>query len=289
LRVEPADPGRGVDRRGLARAWIESDPKRAYARRKRRPAFSNEGEEVVLGDESVVNPDVPAIVVAETFVVRRKNRVVRLASCAVPTSLGELARADLGAIEITASRVVDKQLVAHLRRTFAGHTLDSWEEVPEGARARAALLKALVEGRVMADAVERAREEMATWDLYRRLERIDADPTPDLEAWLDRRLEAIGIESGADLALLLPDDLRFEWPIEVDEHERLRLVRSYPATLDFSEARYQVDYDVFKRTATLVLTSGSKRFRPPPSYLPSWPGWTVRLKRGNALTVLRDR
>jgi hypothetical protein len=289
LGLRRPNPDASVDKRALARAWIAADPKRVYVRRGRREAFSNEGEELLLANESIVSPESPAIVVAERFAVRRRNRVVKLASCAIPAPLALLDEAQLGRVEVSQVEVTGGRLVALHRRRYAGQTLSSWEAVPTGELARRALFQVLRGGAALAEPVAEARQSIAAWNLYRRMEGLAEAPAVDFDAWLEARIDELGIASGADLALILPEDLAFRWPVEVSPDERARFLRRYPRRLEFSEGRYRVTYDIVRRVATLVLEAGSKRYRPPLTYLPAWPGWSVHLKRGNAVSVLRER
>ena len=91
-----------------------------------------------------------------------------------------------------------------------------------------------------------------------------------------------------NLVLLIPDDVLYPWPPELDEAERRWMDRQFPLTLNLGDALYNVRYDVGHGVVTLVWTSGNKRFTPQIRYLPPWSGWRIQVQRGNAISVLRD-
>jgi hypothetical protein len=85
----------------------------------------------------------------------------------------------------------------------------------------------------------------------------------------------------------MESDFIWPWPGVLDETKQRWLERKYPPTLDIGNATYQIEYDTMRRCVTLTQKVGKRREAPPLTYLPSWPGWTVQWKKGNAISVLR--
>lgn len=277
-----------VKRELLAKLWIEADPHVAYARRARGDAFGREGAEVVVDRASLLDEKVEALVAADIFTLKEKRgRLVKRVTCAIPVSLPVLRRAGLGREEITSARIERGRLVAVVRRTFAGRVLETREEHPTGTRSREALVRCLVQGSLFRKAVAETRHRIAVWNLYRRLKRLKEPAALELESWLSQRLESLGMESAEDLELLSGEDVLVPWPAPLTESERQWVVRTHPLRLDLGDVAYDVEYHLGKRTVTLVQVSGDRRKAPPLSWLPSWSGWRVQWRRGNATSVLR--
>ena len=288
LKTCDGENGRSVDRVGLTEAWVEADPKSLFVRRKRREAFSNEGTEVQLARESLLAPDGEALVLVQMHRLKDRRRVVNLATCAIPTTLVSVAKARLGKLKVFDARVKQGQIICKVRRVYAGRSIREWEEIPEGEVARQALLDCVTSGRVLPKAYDRARELIASWNLFRRLKQLTSQPAVDAESWLAQRVDSLGFETGADLELLDEGDFEYQPPESFDAVEQHRLQREYPFKLAASEAFYEVDYDLNKRVVTLVWQSGQRRRLPRVDFLPSWPGWRIQVRRASNVTVLRS-
>lgn len=109
---------------------------------------------------------------------------------------------------------------------------------------------------------------------------------PGLDAWVLGRLEALGVESGDDLAMLsasdlVPPDVPFEW--------RGRLDREFPLTVSVGDALYEADYDLNRGQVTLRMTQGSRQAPPPLAYLPRFAGLRICVDGPRGTTILRPR
>ena len=276
-----------VDRDGLVAAWVEADPKSLFVRRKRREAFSNEGTEVQLAGESLLAPDVEALVLVQMHRLKDRRRVVNLATCAIPTTLVRVVKANLGKLKVFEPRSKNGQLICRVRRVYAGRSIRESEEIPEGELARRALLDGLKAGRVFPAAYKRTRALIESFNLFRRLKQLTSPPAVDIDAWLAERVAELGFESGTELELLNEGDFGYEPPEVFDAAEQQKLQREFPLKLTASEAFYEVDYDFRKRVVTLVWQSGERRRLPRADYLPNWPGWRIQVRRASNVTVLR--
>ncbi len=286
LRAPRQEPDT-VDRDALLRAFLRADPRAAFARRKRHHTFSNEGTEVEAARDSLLHPDAEALVAAEIHTRKDPSgRVTHTVTCAIPTHLAFLRRAGLGRDIPLAPTIQRGVLTCTLARTFAGHTLAEIEAPPQGDAAREALLALLLQRRYLKDAVQDAAQDLLRFDLFRRLHHLPHPPPPTLEDHLRACILDLGFERGEDLPLLVPEDLRFTWPLTPDPRDLDALNRDFPFHIDLGDQRFEVEYDTLRRTVTLVQKQGPTRHLPTRRYLPRWAGWTVQVRRGNATSTL---
>lgn len=309
--LPPHDPRSAtpVDPIRLARTAIAADPRCAHIARERRGrvAWSNGGTELELARESAVDArKTPAIAVLESRAVgagssaRRKAKVI--ATCAIPLELRWLVDAGLGHDRLGSTALKDGAIVATIERVYARRVLDVREEVPTGELARTALRDLFLKGTVFAESLAPAGDRLEAIGLLGRL--MNAGRTDDLvqwygeelaevlrsvrhltlETWALERLEALGVETGDDLALLAADDLL---PPILPEPVTAWLDRSFPRHLSFGDALYDIEYDLDGNEVTLRKTQGSRQEPPPLSYLPSFPGFRIVLRDRSRVFVLR--
>ncbi len=276
-----------VDRGWLARLWIRADPHTAYVRRRRGDAFGRDGAEVELQRGSLIGDRVEVIVAPEVFSLKIGARLIKQATCPIPMDLAVLRDEGLGVERVESARMSRGRLSCTIVRSFSGRTLEEREESPRGALCRRALHMALMQGSLFREAIEESRARAWSWNLYRRLKRLSEPAAIDVEAWVEAQIEALGVESGEDAALLIEDDFLVPWPAPLDEGERRWLERDYPSTFNVGDAAYTVHYDTAHRVVTLDQTQGKRRQAPSLTFLPSWGGWRIQWKRGNAISVLR--
>ena len=296
---ELADPRARVDRSALAQSAIGADPRCVYVARKRnkRIVFNNGGTEVSLARDSLVlrdgTPD--AIAVLDTRGISdRHGRAQLLATCAMPLRLAQLKAAGLGQDRLRGVRVESGQVVATVERVYAKKVLDCHDSVPEGAMAREAIAELFVRGSLFRAERDEAALRLQSSALARRLLRrrmlVGLDETlipeepPELMDWVLRRLEDLGLQSGADLPLLSPQDLVPEaLPYEL----QTRLEREFPLTIDLGDAVYRVEYDLGKRRAALHIIRGDRSKPPPRRFLPALGGFQVLIEAGGKMHLLR--
>ncbi|MCC7541317.1 MAG: ATP-dependent RNA helicase, partial [Deltaproteobacteria bacterium] len=305
---EPTD--HAVDRERLARTALAADPRSVHVARKRGRdvAFGNGGTELDLARESAVRNarDVEALVVLDTRAFGTGKDTRLLVTCATPIPLAWIARAGLGRDRLASVDVVSRRAVAEIERVYAGRVVATREEVPTGELARDAIAELFLRGSILKGALATARDRFARSALAakianpptRRVEtasssgrEASADDTadalpPTFEAWVRRRLETLGVESGDDLALLSAGDLL---PDELGAEVRDRIDRDFPIRVDVGDASYEAEYDLVARQVVLRMVRGNRRDPPPLAYLPRFEGLRVCVSSGRGMTVLRER
>lgn len=291
-----AGQGRGApDRRALALCALAADRRLAHVarRRKRRTAWSNGGTELSLSRDSALDgllqrpegADIEAALIFASRAIGKDERQTELiATCAMPVPLAWLARAGIGRPQVREARKKGQRIVATVERVHAGKVLGSEEVVPTGAAAREALAKLLREGRLWKRQIAETRERLEARALQARLD--EAPPEPDFEAWLGATIEALGVETGADLALLDAADFAVD---DLPAYQRERLDRLFPRQLEYGGTVFAVTYDLQRKRVTLTRTQGNRKEPPPLSYLPSFKGFAVVCVIRNITKVLRSR
>lgn len=277
------------DRSLLLRAILKADPTTAFVpRRRRRGAWGNGQREVFLGSDSFARPDAPALLVLETHSVEQKGgRQAHFATCALPCPLEELVQAGIGEGEVDSLKWDEEtgELRGVVRIVHSGRELLEEERELQGPLAVEGIVRLAFEGRILREETAALCEEVDLWNLKQRLESEGkAVPLVNPQEWLRERLTALGVQRAQDLALLLPEDLRFPG---VTEEERRDLNRRFPRRLSMGGLIVDVEYDVPRRTVTLIKRQGSARDQPNRQLLPSWPGWRVLFRDHQRTIILR--
>jgi ATP-dependent helicase HrpB len=109
---------------------------------------------------------------------------------------------------------------------------------------------------------------------------------PTLEAWLEKRVAALGLQSGDDLALLSAEDfLAPELPYEA----RGSVESDYPLSVNVGDATYRAEYDLSRQQVTLQRLKGTRSEPPTLAFLPKFPGLRILVEGPRGLTVVRAR
>ena len=300
--AERADPARPVDRARLARTALQADPRCGHIPRRhgRRTGWSNGGTELELSRDSAVDETrAEALVVLDTHAAGVGHQRTRLlCTCAMPIPARWLVEAGLGEDRLAGTSIQRGRVIARVERIFAGRALAVREEIPQGALARSALRDLLLRGTLFREAVETTRSRLQSAALLRRLDAHGAtdalhresippeygEQIPELGDWLAARLDALGVESGDDLALLTPGDVTAP---ALPDTVQAALDREFPRTLDHGDAAYAVEYDPGRRMVTLRRVRGRRKEAPRASYLPAFAGFSVRMEHGGAFVSIR--
>jgi ATP-dependent helicase HrpB len=286
-----------IDRDGLVRAAVAADARLCHVARRHGRAlfFSNGGTEIELARESAAHNarDLEAVLALDThgFGVGSDARV--LITCAMPITLAVIARAGLGSDRVSAVALDKKRVTASIERVYAKRVIATREETPQGELARAALLQLLLRGSLFRDAVALTRSRLERSALSAKLATrghpgglaLEA-PVPSLEAWLRAKLEALGVESGDDLALLSASDFTApDLPYEI----KSVLDSEYPESVSVGDASYRAEYDLDRNQVVLHMVKGNRREPPPLAYLPKFPGLRICVETARGVSIVRER
>lgn len=267
-------------------AAVAALPHRSYVRReKRRQAMGNGGDEILISDQSRLDPEAEAALCLDEHSVPGKGtrQTVTLGTCLAPVPLQALLDAGLAQATLEAPTLEAGRLLAHRTWRYAGRVIHSEAVVPEGAPAREAMARLILAGRLLKPAGERLSDDLAAWALYVALGHGEGE-TPEALPWLVARLERLGVESQDDLALIEPEDLAFEG---VPEWERDRFDEHFPRRIQLPDLLLQVHYQVRRKTVTVEKVSGSRKRDPQRWELPAWPGWRVKYQRASRVVEVR--
>ncbi len=284
-----AEPDAPFDRERLARAALAADPRCAHVARRRGGgvAYGNGGTELELGRESRVRrakEPPPAVAVLATRAASTVGGDATVfITCATPLSTRWMVEAGLGRDRLAEVRAERGRVLARVERVYAGRVLEERDEVPRGAIAREAVVALFARGSIFRPSLGPTRERLAAAALWAALAGRPGTPAgapaaaPTLEQWAAARVEALGVESGDDLALL--SDADFLAP-DLPPEARAWLDRDFPRTVNAGDAVYEADYDVPARKVTLRMVRGSRRDPPPPGLLPRFAGFRVAFAAG---------
>lgn len=276
----PAPSTEPVPRERLCRALLGAAPDLAFVRRKRRrDTLGNGTTEVTPPRGSLFPDDAEAALVLDQHAVPGKgtNQTLNLATVMAPVPLKWLAEAGLGVAQTDSPRMVDGQVMVVRQHIYGGRVIEESETEPSGSAAREALATLILDGALLAPLGRDLTEEVEAWSLYQALQDPAAEPVAARD-WLTGRLAELGLETSADIALLEPEDLRFDG---VPSWERERFDTHYPRRMALEELWLDVCYDVRRKRIELIKTDGRRKQAPQRSELPPWPGWRIRFRDGS--------
>lgn len=296
--LPPRAPSSGAARReALLSAVLAADPQSCHVSRGRgrERYFSNGGTELALARDSAANrlQKLDAILALETRAFGIGRDAQLLITSAMPLPLGMVARAGLGQDRLGNVRIERSRVVAQIERVYAQRVIAEHEDVPTGPLAREAIVRLLLRGSLFREAIALTTERLGRAALAGVLAKrghplgvASPTPVPELEAWLAQRIEALGVESGEDLALLSASDVTApDLPFEV----RSGLDEQFPTQVSVGDAVYRAEYDLTQNQVLLQMIKGSRTEPPPLSYLPRFTGLRICVAGPRGMRVLRQR
>ncbi|MBI3925189.1 MAG: ATP-dependent RNA helicase [Armatimonadetes bacterium] len=276
-----ADPGPArPDRLALAAFLLRKSPERAFVRRKKRDAWGNGQDEVVL--KGRLDEDVQAAVMLEIEPIGERGlRVGLRARNALPCTFSQMVEAGLGT-RVPESPVWDgNKVVAEVSIQYAGRAIGRSFAPLGGQLLRRALTKMVLDGRLERGLAEEIRRGCKLRNLQIALEQAGAAIDP--EQWLERRLEELGVEEDSDWGLVSRPDLHFD---ALEPSVMRELEERYPPELSTGSARYAIEYDAPRRLVIMHWVSGTRNAVVNPVHLPRWNGWRVEVdERGRRTTA----
>ncbi len=288
------DPGyKGpLNRRALAELLVRAWPGSAHVRRdqkKHRFTWAAGSTEMELDIDSGVRPaDTEALIVLDSRAVASQQRPGSglLITAAMPVPVAWLAAMGLGEHRISEPDLREGDLFVTVEQVYAGRVIATREEAPRGEAARLAVRDLMLAGRLMKGAQLRARLEERYELACLAAQVAEQPPWPALSEWLLTRLTTLGFESIEDLALLGLEDLL---PPSPPPDVVADLSRRFPRTLHTGDARYNIEYDIAKRTAIFHQISGARKDPPSQMHLPRLPGYRLFWEHKNRVQPISGR
>jgi hypothetical protein len=241
---------------------------------------------------------IPAVIALASMALGQGYRDQRIyATCAMPTTLIQIAQAGFGEDRIEHADGGKKSVIARIERVYAGKVIEKREEIPTGKLARDAIKSLFLNGRLFPDSLDKCREHLQTAALFFSVRKSRSFPVdlpagewegkeaiPSLEKWVEDRLVNVGVTHGDDLGLLSPEDLVAP---ALPEETRHWLDREFPQTLQLGNGKYEIFYDFNNLEAIFVKVSGSQKHPPSLSTLPAVRGFKIKVKHHSRVWVLR--
>ncbi|MBK1727480.1 helicase, partial [Halorhodospira neutriphila] len=251
----------------------------------RRHALGNGGGEATVGERSLLPDEAEAALVLDAHSVPGKGtrQTVTVASCLAPLALADLAAAGVCTTRVAEPAWDGEALTAQREHCYAGRVVASEPLHPGGPEAREAAARLILADELLAPAGSRLRDDLEAWALYVALGHADG-AVPEAHEWLVARLERLGVETGEDVALLEPADLRLDG---VPAWEREAFDERYPREVHLPDLHMRIHYHVRRREVVAEKVGGIRRGDPKRWELPAWPGWRVKFQRASRVVEIR--
>jgi ATP-dependent helicase HrpB len=320
IRAPSSTPGddplpSAADWEALARHLLERLPEQVYVVRERARApkkkarrserddepWANGHEEIFLrmwedADGEHAGADA-GLILSVTWLGSDKGRGVRgVGRLFVPCERRWLAEAGIGELVVGDVKVMKgrdgPRLVATSERVLAGQVLDRGDMTLIGDDLLEHAARAVIGGRLLKPAGERAREDLHLLQVASALGHLRGEiPWPDPAGLVRDRLAALGLSSGDELALLNADDLALDLvEAGVDPLELDGLVRDFPRQWTFEAVVHDVRLQAGVSPSVILevaQTSKAKLKEPPAQMLPRFRGLPVMWKKASRLVKLR--
>jgi len=262
----------------LLRTW----PERAYVRRARRDAFGNGTDEVRLkGAEDSLQAAV--MLVVEPVASERGLGAELRARYPLPCTLRQVLEAGLGVARVDQPVLEGDRVVAEVATEYAGRELGRTRCELSGALLCQGVAELILRGKLFPSVRAGLAERLQQRALDAALEGSSQDGEP--RAWLERRLEDLGVREPEDHLMLSADDLL---PAPLEDSRARFLEANYPSAFSSGSARYRVEYLPGQRQVVLHWESGIKNAVVSEGRLPRWNGWQVWLDERGRRTLVRS-
>jgi ATP-dependent helicase HrpB len=222
----------------------------------------------------------------------------------LPCAPAALAHAGLGEVRATDPTITGKAGVtvrARVQRVLSEVVLSEEDEVLAGAPLREALASFFLDDRWRRGAREAVLEDLHLWRLAHAWPRTDPDlplgeanvlePEADERAYVVDRLATLGVEAGADCALLDDDDLRpdLEAVTGLPAWELDRLRTDFPRLWRHAGGTFRCDVEPTRRRVTLEpLDKAARKLKTPAAaVVPRFRGFAVRHRQASRVVDLR--
>lgn len=258
----------------------------AYVHRRKRKAWGNGQEEVLLDSDSLLPEGQHAALIMETVGVGKGTRVQLLGRTAMPCSFIDFVDAGLGTSQLAAPRLEGEAIVAEVITEYAGREIGRERRPLHGSLLRDAIASLILSGSLFPGVGEQLTQAIDAWQLQCALNPdASASETTDMtpHTWLVSRLALLGVEAAEEYQLLSTDDLIFT---EIDVNTIAEIEAQYPREFSVNGAKFSVEYTPNQKLVTLRWQRGIRQPTLSAVLLPRWNNWKVQVDlRGQLRTV----
>jgi len=280
LNLPPIDPDNPLPRETILSAIANAAPSLVFVRReKRRLAMGNGFTEVEIGAESCFPEKAEAAIVLDQHSKPAKgmSKTLNIATCLAPVNLTWLHNQGIGELKVSSPVIEDNNIYIMQQRVYAGRIIYQDREKAAADHLIPAATSLILEGKLLSPAGHQIQEDINSWNLYIAVNKSDEAPV-DAAQWLSLKLRQLGVCCNDDLALIEPQDLKFNG---IPDWERAQFDQSYPRTLKLANLHMQIHYNPKKKVVTLEKIAGVRKKQPQRKELPLWSGWSLRYRDGS--------
>ncbi|MGF1807062.1 ATP-dependent RNA helicase, partial [Aliivibrio sifiae] len=260
---------------------VKKLPELVYIRReKRREAFGNGKQEVVLGRHSHFLPIYEAAVVFNQFSLpgRGNKQTLTIGTALAPIELPWIIDSGLADCRIGECINDDQDLKIAHEYYYANRLLMiKYVELTE-VDAIPAIVSQVIEGSILPSFKEKRMTEIAAWQLYCQLNGNKMSSVVTFESWFAAQLEELGITSLEDMMLFDETDFIFDG---IPEWEISDFIKTYPQHIVLPDITLSVDYFPQSKRILLNYVKGQRKGDVKRWELPTWSGWRIQYKKAS--------
>ncbi len=260
---------------------VKKLPELVYIRReKRREAFGNGKQEVVLGRHSHFLPIYEAAVVFNQFSLpgRGNKQTLTIGTALAPIELPWIIDSGLADCRIGECINDDQDLKIAHEYYYANRLLMiKYVELTE-VDAIPAIVSQVMEGSILPSFKEKRMTEIAAWQLYCQLNGNKMSSVVTFESWFAAQLEELGITSLEDMMLFDETDFIFDG---IPEWEISDFIKTYPQHIVLPDITLSVDYFPQSKRILLNYVKGQRKGDVKRWELPTWSGWRIQYKKAS--------
>ncbi|OCH15257.1 DEAD/DEAH box helicase [Aliivibrio sp. 1S128] len=260
---------------------VKKLPELVYIRReKRREAFGNGKQEVVLGRHSHFLPVYEAAVVFDQFSLpgRGNKQTLTIGTALAPIELSWIIDSGLADCRIGECIHDDKDLKIAHEYYYANRLLMIKYVEPTEVDAIPAIVSQVMEGSILPSFKEKRMTEIAAWQLYCQLNGNKISSVVTFESWFTEQLEDLGITSLEEMTIFDETDFIFDG---IPEWEMSDFIKTYPQHVVLPDITLSVDYFPQSKRILLNYVKGQRKGDVKRWELPTWSGWRIQYKKAS--------
>ncbi|PQJ89448.1 helicase-related protein [Aliivibrio sifiae] len=259
---------------------VKKLPELVYVRReKRREAFGNGKQEVVLGRQNYFLPTHEAAIVLDQFSLPgRGNKTLTIGTALAPIDLSSIVDTGLAECRIGECINDNQDLKITHEYYYANRRLMIKYVEPTGENAIPVIVSQVIEGIILPSFKEKRMNEIAAWQLYCQLNGNKLSSVVTFESWFTLQLEELGITSLEDMTLFDETDFIFDG---IPEWEISDFMKTYPQHVTLPDITLSVDYFPQSKRILLNYVKGQRKGDIKRWELPVWSGWRIQYKKAS--------